>query len=57
MGVKSNYWTCIFPFSFVASGEALKGVIIAAKAGKRAKTAWEIFKIAQGFIRGILKKW
>lgn len=43
--------------SFAASGEALKGVIIAAKAGKRAKTAWEIFKIAQGFIRGILKKW
>ncbi len=43
--------------SFVASGEALKGVTIAVKAGQRAKTAWEIFKIAQGFIRGILKKW
>ena len=42
--------------SFAASGEALKGVIIAAKAGQRAKTAWEIFKIAQGFIRGNTKE-
>ncbi|WP_148258685.1 hypothetical protein [Thermococcus sp. AM4] len=46
-----------FIVSFIAGGESLKEVIIAAKAGKRAKTAWEILKMAQGFIRGITKRW
>ena len=43
--------------SFIASGESLRGVLVAVKAGERAKAAWEIFKVAQGFIRGILKRW
>jgi len=43
--------------SFIASGESLKGVLVAVKAGERTKAAWEIFKVAQGFIRGILKRW
>ena len=43
--------------SFFAGGEGLKSIMTALKEGKRAKAAWEIFKAAQGFIRGILKKW
>lgn len=43
--------------SFIAGGESLKGVLVAVKAGKRGKAVWEIFKVAQGFIRGILKRW
>ncbi|GAB6101725.1 hypothetical protein JCM16138_09480 [Thermococcus atlanticus] len=43
--------------SFIAGGEAVKGFITAVKAGKNAKAAWEAFKLLQGFIRGIFKRW
>ncbi|AFN04658.1 MULTISPECIES: hypothetical protein [Pyrococcus] len=43
--------------SFFTGGEGLRGIVVAFKEGKRAKTVWEIFKVAQAFIRGILKKW
>lgn len=40
--------------SLAAGGEAVKGIITAAKAGKYTKTLWEAFKILQGPIRKLL---
>jgi len=37
--------------SFIAGGEAVKGILVAARAGKWGKALWEAFKILQGPIR------